>query len=561
MTWRIKLLQATFIIWTGILSSRLIYWQTVKAEELKHQAQLQYEATITIPAARGEIKSSDGFPLVANEETYLLYASPPDMSLDNQSLSRLAEILPASDSVKLNLQELTASTSYWIPLAKNLPLQTRQAIEQLRMSGLGFEPEPKRVYPEGSSSAYLTGFVGKNSAGTPLGYFGLEGFYNRLLTGIPGRLIQQFDAVNRPIVIGGYIRLPPQPGKTLITSIDRTIQFVAANKLEQALSKYQASAGTVSVMDSQTGHILAMVSLPGYDPQSYFQSDPDIFKNPIISEGYEPGSTFKTIVMASALDADAVTPQTKCTICTGPVILSGLPVRSYNDKYYPESNMTEVILHSDNVGMVFVAQRLGKKRLLDYFRRFGLGQLTGIDLQEEDTPVLRPDDQWREVDWGTAAFGQGIAVTRLQLLTAVNVLATGGLLYPPRIVTHFESDSPLKDLPSPKASRIISSGSAAQITQMMVNGVENGEVRYYKPAGFFIAGKTGTAQVPIAGHYDPDKTIASFLGFAPAENPKFTMLVTLTDPQTSPWGSTTAAPLWFDIARDLFRYYRIAPRD
>src|SRR3989304_5227293 len=176
MTWRIKLLQATFIIWTGILSSRLIYWQTVKAEELKHQAQLQYEATITIPAAPGGTKNS------------------------------------------------AAPTWLWIPLTKTPPRQPRQAIEQLRMSGLGFEPEPKRVYPEGSSSAYLTGFVGKNSAGTPLGYFGLEGFYNRLLTGIPGRLIQQFDAVNRPIVIGGYIRLPPQPGKTLITSIDRTIQ-------------------------------------------------------------------------------------------------------------------------------------------------------------------------------------------------------------------------------------------------------------------------------------------------------------------------------------------------
>ena len=345
----------------------------------------------------------------------------------------------------------------------------------------------------------------------------------------------------------------------MTTSIDRTLQFLATRKLSAALEKYQAVSGTVSVMDTRTGRILAMVAIPGYDPSSYQEYSDSLYKNPVISEGYEPGSTFKVVVMSAALDAGTVKPDTVCSICTGPVELSGKWVKSYNDKYYPNSNMWDVILHSDNVGMVFVGRTLGRNRLLEYIRKFGFGVKTGIDLQEEDTPLIRPNDEWRDIDWGTTCFGQGIAVTRLQMLTAVNAIANSGLLMPPRIVTRIDSQNSVKAVEPQHPVRIISPKAASQMTQMMVNGVERGEVRYYKNKGYKIAGKTGTAQVPIEGHYDEEKTIASFVGFAPAQDPRFTMLVTLKEPKTSPWGSTTAAPLWFDIASDLFRYYRIPP--
>ena len=210
--------------------------------------------------------------------------------------------------------------------------------------------------------------------------------------------------------------------------------------------------------------------------------------------------------------------------------------------------------------MIFVSRRLGKNRLLDSLRKFGLGRLTGIDLQEESTPILRPNPEWQDIDWATVSFGQGIAITRLQMLAAVNSLALGGRLLPPRVAQALESKGKTQILDPPPAIQVISQAAAAQVTQMMTNGVQKGEVRYYQVPGFKVAGKTGTAQVPISGHYDQDKVIASFVGFAPVDNPQFTMLVTLGEPQTSPWGSTTAAPLWFNIARDLFRYLRIPPR-
>ncbi len=305
-------------------------------------------------------------------------------------------------------------------------------------------------------------------------------------------------------------------------------------------------------METQTGRVLSLVSWPNYDPANFSQYPGSLYTNPIVTEGYEPGSTFKSIIMASALDAGVLTKDTVCDACAGPVTIYDATVGSWNNKYYKDTNMTDVILHSDNVGMVFVSRKLGKTKMLDYIRRFGFGRLTGIDLQEESTPVLKPDSDWFDIDWATAAFGQGIAVTRIQMLAGVNAIANHGLWVQPRLVWQ-DGLTPQKSTP------VISSKAADGITQMMINGVQKGEVRYYKPAGYLIAGKTGTAQIPIQGHYDKDKFIASFVGFAPADNPRFTMLVTLTNPRSSPWGSTTAAPLWFDIAREIFRYYQIPP--
>ncbi len=557
MTTRIRLIHLFFFIWLLLIIARLSYWQIVKAADLRAQAQQQYSTSLILPASRGEILSSDGFPLVTNTENYLLYAQPQLMPKDFATLTKLSSALPASDSAAVAM--IPTSHLSWLPLARDLDAQTKAAVAALHIPGLGFESQPVRYYPEGSSSAYITGFVGQDAAGNPVGYFGLEGYYNRLLSGKPGRLLEQQDAFARPILISDQDRIPPQDGGTITTSIDRTLQYLAWQELSAGIQKYQTDSGTISIMDTSTGRILAMVALPGYDPAHYASYDTSLYKNPVISDFYEPGSTFKTVVMSSALDLGAVTPASRCTICTGPVTLSGLLVHDYDDQYHPNSTMADIILNSDNVGMVGVAQKMGRDELLSYIRKFGFGKLTGIDLQEETTPELRPDAAWEDVDWGTAAFGQGIAVTRLQLLAAVNAIANHGLYMPPRLVTRITSGGTTKDLPPPPGIQVISEKAAYAMTQMMVNGVNNGEVRYYKPAGFVIAGKTGTAQVPIAGHYDPNAAIASFVGFAPADNPRFTMLVTLKNPKNGQWGSTTAAPLWFDLAQKIFRYYNISP--
>jgi cell division protein FtsI/penicillin-binding protein 2 len=560
MPTRIKLLQVFFLLWFFLLVGRLFYWQVVKAQEMSDLALAQYGSSNELAAPRGRIDHLDGYPMAMDTEGHLLYLNPQVFKVSHQVKEDLISLLPSSDSARKALDFNSDTNLSWLAVSHGVMPETKKQLELMNLKGIGFESEPVRSYLTASSSAYITGFVGKDSDGHPQGYFGLEGFYDRVLRGKPGLLIEEVDALGRPIVISGTKKIPPLSGQNLETSIDRTVQYVAFKKLEEGLAKYQAASGTVSIMETKTGKILAMVSLPSYDPGKYQLFDESVYSNPIVSDGYEPGSTFKTVIMAAGLDSKAVSPNTGCDACSGPQVISEAVVRNYNDKYYPGTSMTDVILHSDNIGMIFVSRKLGKSRMLSYLREFGFGKLTGIDLQEEDTPEIKPDDQWYDVDWATAAFGQGIAVTRIQMLTAVNAIANRGILVSPYIVTSIKSGSTEeKKISPPEPRRVISEAAAEMTKNMMTNGVEKGEVRYYRVPGYTVAGKTGTAQVPIAGHYDPDKVIASFVGFAPAEDPKFTMLVTLREPKTSPWGSTTAAPLWFNIARDLFRYYRIPP--
>lgn len=542
MKWRLSVIQAVFVLFSLGIALRLGYWQIVKAADLAAEAAWQRQSFLEIPSPRGEILSSDGFPLVTNQEAYLFYVNPRQFTFSE----KLNQLLPASVSARLS--DIPANLG-WFLIARHLPVFLRDQIQSLKLPGVGFEPDPRRLYPEASSSAHLLGFVGQDSAGRPQGYFGLEGYYNRQLTGTPGKLVQEKDALNRPILIGTQNLLPPQSGSTLVTSIDRTLQFIAYQKLAAALTRYGASSGTVSIMEPSTGRVLAMVSLPNYDPARFPQFDQELFKNPVISDFFEPGSTFKTLVMAAALDAQAVRPDTVCDICSGPVAVSDYVIKTWNDKYYPQSTMTEVIQHSDNVGMVFVSRRLGKHKLISYLKKFGIGQLTGVDLQEESSPQLRPESTWVDIDSATASFGQGIAVTPLQMLRAVSAIANKGLLPKPKIIDKINNKVVS---PSPPV-QVISPATAVQMTLMMVNAVDRGEAKWAKPKGFLIAGKTGTAQIPVSGHYDTDKTITSFVGFAPADQPKFAMLVTLREPQTSPWGSETAAPLWFDIAKEALR--------
>lgn len=545
MKWRLTLIRIGFLIFVSLLLLRLSYWQIIQSDNLKKQAILQYSSSLEILSLRGQIQGSDQFPLVANSESYLLYANPQETS----DISQLVNILPASDSAKLSTL-LQKKHLFWTALAHQLPLSVKLQIDSLKLKGIGFESEPDRFYPEGSVSAHLLGFVGQNSNGQPQGYFGLEGFYDRQLSGRPGRLIQEQDAFGNPIVIGGVDRIPPQDGQPLATSIDRTLQFIIYHKLLSALDKYKATGGTVTVMNPKTGEIIAMVSLPNYDPDNYQRFDPSLYPNPVISRSYEPGSTFKVIVMAAALDTKSVIPQTKCTICTQSLKIYDYSIKTWNDKYHPNSTMTEVLQNSDNVGMVFVARKLGKKKLYDYLQRFGMGQLTGIDLQEENAPPLRPDSAWQEIDFATMSFGQGIAVTPIQMTRAIGAIANQGKIVVPHVA---------KTKNNSTSRQVISTATAAQVTQMMIESVDGGEGKFAKVPGFTIAGKTGTAQVPIAGHYDEKKTIGSFIGFAPAHNPKFVMLVTLDEPKTSPWGSRTAAPLWAEIAKEIFRLYHIPP--
>lgn len=571
---RLRIYSALLLLLFLALVVRLFYWQILRGKDLSNQARLQYQTGQTISAPRGNILASDGSWLVARSRSWLAYAYLPELDMDISEIAdSLAPFLADSNNSESRDKELvlyeanniksllTKDSVTWVPLKNKLDSSTKENIEALDISGIGFEPEELRVYPEASSSAHILGFVGKNEEGEDVGYFGLEGYYDLSLSGKPGFLSRESDATGAPIVIGDSSEVSAIGGVDLLTNIIKPIQITLDKKLAEGLRKYGASAGTAIIMDPTTGGILAMSSYPSYDPSTYFDFSNELFKNPAVSDSFEPGSVFKVIIMASALDDGVVEPDTKCDICGGPARVDKYTIETWDNTYRPDSVMTDVIVNSDNVGMVFVGQKIGKEKLHEYLKKFGVGELTGIDLQGEATPKLRERDDWSIVDLATASFGQGVATTPIQIARAVAAIANDGVILTPQVVDKIVGAGWEEDIKPTGAKRVISKKAANEMTAMMVEAAKNGEAKWTHLRGFGVAGKTGTAQIPIAGHYDEEKTIASFVGFAPADDPKFVMLVTLREPQSSPWASETAAPLWYSIAKDLFLYFGIQPEN
>lgn len=553
---RLKIVAFFFVIFFFVVWARLFYWQVLSAEDLKKNAESQHFYRLEIPAIRGEILSSDGSPLVTNKPAYLVFAEKNKLEEKAGLPKQISEILEtdeASISAKLNQDNV------WVPLMHKVEEEKVRKLRGLNILGLGFEREDKRYYPEASMSGHLLGFVGKNELGEDEGYFGLEGYYNKELAGNNGYLQQEKDAFGNPIIIGDSERIDARNGRNILLYLDKTVQFVAEEKLKEGLKKYGAKSGNVIIVDPATGGILASASYPNYDPSYYEDFPKEYFKNPVVAETYEPGSTFKVIIMVKALDEGKVKANDKFDE-TGSVTVSDYKIKTWDNKYHGQITMTQILEYSSNVGMVHIADLMEKKKILEAVKDFGFGQKTNIDLQDEAETSLRSDNEWRDIDLATVSFGQGIAVTPIQMVMAVGALANNGYLMKPQMVKKIVTeDGENIDIKPKEVRRVIKSSTSKIITEMMVSAVSNGEAKWAVPKGFRVAGKTGTAQIPVEGHYDAEKTIASFIGFAPADKPKFVMLVTLREPKSSPWGSETAAPLFFDIAKELFTYYGITP--
>jgi len=537
---------------------RLFHWQVLSFDQLKGLAEDQTTSSITIPAKRGRIYTADGSSLVINQKAYLVYADIPNLSNPLKTIKTLSEMLQMPES-SLSAKILS-SKNVWVPIASKVNEDIANKIRELKIPGLNLVEESKRYYPEASMAAHLLGFVGKNSKGSDQGYFGIEGYYDEQLRGREGILKQEQDAVGNPILSGRRTEIPTEDGRDLTLTIDKTVQYIAEMKLKESMEKYGAKGGTVTIMDPSTGAVLAMVAYPSYDPGSYYDYSEQFFINPIVALSYEPGSTFKVLVMAAAINENKITKDTTYDE-NGSVEIGGYTINTWNQQYHGKISMNQILEYSSNVGMVFVGEKLGNDALIRYIKDLGFGSSTDIDLQEETSPQLRPLNSWYAIDYATATFGQGIAVTPIQMIRAVASIANGGKLMRPYIVQKIKlaNGKTIETKPHVDAS-VFSANTSRTVSEMMADAVDNGEAKRLKPAGYRIAGKTGTAQIALSGHYDSQKTIASFIGFAPVENPKFIMLVTLSEPSTSQWGSETAAPTFFRIAKELFTYYGISPK-
>lgn len=545
---RLKIVMFLVPVICMVILFRLFYWQIIRGPELQTKASRQYETTTYLEAKRGNILDFEGNVLAGTKNLYHLFVYKPQLEIGNndlieallENLDKDPEATNESD-IRDYFKGRLSLDSNWVSLKHYISPDSKDRIEKLEIAGLGFEDEYVRYYPESSMSAHVLGFVGQDASGEEQGYFGLEGFQDRLLRGRAGKIRTEQDAKGNPILIGNYQFLHAIEGKPTTTTISKKMQYLTERMLKEGMEKYQASAGEVIIMQTKTGKVRAMASFPNYDPGIFSKFPNTVYKNPGIADLFEPGSVFKVLVMAAALNEKVITPDTQCDICYGPLVIGKYSIKTWNEEYYPNTTMTETIIHSDNTGMVFVARKLGKEKFAEYMKKYGFGKKTDIQLQEEVSGNIREAKDYGDIDLATNSFGQGIAVTPIQIISAINAIANKGVYIKPTILENQVA----------KEKPVISEEAAKQMTEMMVQAVDKGEAKWAKPPGLIVAGKTGTAQIPIEGHYDQEKTIASFIGFFPANNPEYTMLVTLKEPKTSPWGSETAAPLWFAIAKQL----------
>jgi cell division protein FtsI/penicillin-binding protein 2 len=432
--------------------------------------------------------------------------------------------------------------------------------KELKIDGIGFSESSFRFYPEGNIGSNILGFVGY-VGDKQQGRYGLEEFFDEELAGSAGSIKVERDAKGDPIIINDREYNKANDGSDLILTINRSIQFMACQKLNEAVARHGADGGSVIILEPKTGAVLAMCSNPDYDGNN-FKDIKNIkdFTNPAIFSQYEPGSIFKVITMAMSLDQEKVTPQTTYND-TGQVVISKYTIENSDKKANGVQTMTQVLEKSLNTGAIFAMRSIGPDLFADYVKKFGFGEKTGIELEGESKGDIKNliKKPVGELYAATASFGQGMAVTPIQMVSAFLALANNGVMMKPYIVKEIVRPDGTKIETQPKiVGRIVSEKAAAIVGGMMVNVVENGHGKLAGVKGYYVAGKTGTAQVPAKnGGYQAGAHIGSFAGFAPADNPKFVMLVRIDQPRDVAWAESSAAPLFGELAEYMLNYWQV----
>jgi len=537
-----------------VLTVQLLRWQVLNSDALAQSAATIYNRRETIDPRRGTVYSSDGRMLSTDVYTYTLTAAPS--LIDDQDALVLADrLFPLIGASRDELAAKLQGEGVWQPLAEGIPIEVADQIASWGEPGLYLEPHLSRAYPDVDMTEPVLGFVNRARDG----YYGVEGYYDAVLRGAPGAWLGDLAGTGQEAPFGRQVLEPPEDGADVYLTLDSRVQYVLWRELAAALEKYQSPSGTIIAMDPRTGAILGMVSLPSYDPSQYEQSDPSLYEDPAVSHEWEPGSVFKVITMAAALDAGVVTPESTFED-TGSFEIAGVTIKNWDREGHGTVTMTQILGLSLNTGAAYVSTTLGADRFYDYLAAFGFGQLSGVDLQAEARgSTKRPGDgRWYQADLATNAFGQGIAVTPLQMIAAVAAIANDGVLMQPYLVEKVVTRGEVRTT-EPKAVRqVISAETAHTLTNMMAEAVE-AETDTAAVEGFRVAGKTGTSQIPIPGGYDPSNIIASFIGYIPADDPQLCILVKIDRPQAGQWGSEVAAPVFSKVASELAPILGIEP--
>src|SRR3989344_1350067 len=570
--WRLSLLRIFLSLFAVAIVVRLFALQVQQYDSYAALASVRHDVSSILTPERGSIlvrdsgdeeKTSGGYsPVAANKKVENLAVSPYDVSDDAEVAGILANISGLEAS---KIQEILAQKEKkYTLLKKDLTEAEITAVAEakkrksLPASGVWLEAEIKRYYPEGEFLSHALGFLAF-SGDDREGRYGLEKFFEELLAGSAGKLE---DARGGSTLDGFRKLVPAKNGSNLVLTIDRSIQNEVQRVLKDYVDRFSADGGTAIVVDPKNGNVLAMANEPSFNVNEFNKVEQvSIFSNSALQARYEPGSVLKPITMASALDAGKVRPDDTYTD-TGRVVVDGHVIQNSDLKSNRLQNTNQVLEKWLNTGMVYVSKQMGKDTMERYFKKFGLDEKTGISLPGEIVGDLCNLNTKSDIAFATAAFGQGVSVTPVELVQAYTAIASGGEMKKLNIISEIQHADGSREVVEPQAvRRVISVISAAEVGAMLVNVVENGHGRRAKVSGYYIAGKTGTAQVPLtdARGYDPDKTIGSFIGFGPVENPAFLALVKIDNPQGVKFAESTAAPAFGEIAKFILNYQQIPP--
>lgn len=556
----IPFLAIVFRLWQLQISQHEVYAYVAAEQSLVES---------TLDSDRGEIyaRERDGrggerlVPLAVNSASVTVYADPRNIVDTEHTAQVLAERLNLDkDSL---LQKFNKTDDPYEEILRRGGPEVKAVVETLDLPGIGMTENDYRFYPNNNLSSHILGFV-QYQADKMVGQYGVEGYLDKLLSGQSGFFSGEINATGSLLGIGDRLLDPAVHGSDVVLSIDWTLQYHTCKELNDWVRVHGASGGSVVIVEPNTGYILAMCSAPDYNPNIFNEvRSINQFNNPAIFDTYEPGSIIKPITMAAALDQKLVAPSTTYTD-TGEVKFGPDTIRNSDLKANGEQTMTEVLVKSLNTGMVFVAQKLGRDKLKDYFEAFGLGEKSNIELEGEANGNIRQLDEKQEIYYATASFGQGITATPLQMVLAYAALANGGTLYQPHIVKELLHKDGTTTLTQPTAvGSPVNQKTAALVTGMMVEVVENGHGKKAGVPGYYIAGKTGTAQIPRRDgqgyETGPGSTIGSFVGYGPVNDPKFAMIVRVDRPRDVQFAESSAAPLFGKLASFLLQYYEIPP--
>ncbi|MGI5875242.1 MAG: penicillin-binding transpeptidase domain-containing protein [Dethiobacteria bacterium] len=534
---------------------RLGWIQLVMAEELQQKAWEQWNRSIPARSSRGDIFDRNGKLLASSATVETVVAIPPQIEDPHLTAKALAPILEMSEE---ELYELVTQQRAAVYLKRKVEDEVAKEIRLLNLPGINFAQETKRVYPNGTLLSQLLGFVGMDQ-----GWGGLEIYYEDILKGRDGNFVFPTDNLGREVP--GVRRLiPPKEGKNLVLTIDETIQFIVERELAKAMLEYEPERIQAIAVNPKTGEVLAASSKPDFNPNNYSDYNKEFWRLFPVTDTFEPGSTFKLITLAAAIEENLYC-ETDPFFCSGASVVAGQTVRCWTSGQggHGSINFLEAVLSSCNPAFMNLGEKLGVQKLFEYIRAFGFGTRTGIDYPGEGTGLIFSPEQVGPLELATTSFGQGVSVTPLQQVMAVSAIANGGYLMRPYIVKEItDSEHQTIEKREPEIIRqVISNDTSKRIISIMEKVVEEGSGSNAIIEGYRIAGKTGTAQkVGPDGFYVGGKYILSFIGFAPVEDPQILLYIAVDGVKRGPqWGSQVSAPLFRDIMQDVLSYLEIAP--